>query len=39
MSGCLGAEALKDLFDPAYYLRYEDAIFARVLAAPVKEKR
>lgn len=39
MSGRLGAEALKDLFDPAYYLRYEDAIFARVLAAPVKEKR
>ena len=39
ISGRLGAETLKDLFDPAYYLRYEDAIFERVLAAPLTEDR
>ena len=26
----LGAAALDDLFDPGYYLRFEDAIFQRV---------
>jgi len=30
ISGRLGAQALDELFDPGYYLRFEDAIFQRV---------
>lgn len=32
IAGRLGAAALEELFDPGYYLQFEDAIFARVFA-------
>ena len=32
ISGLLGREKLDEIFDPKFYLRNEDAIFARVFA-------
>ena len=37
MRARLGEAALAELFDPAYYLQHEDAIFARVFSADAAE--
>jgi adenylosuccinate lyase len=37
LNGLLGAGALDEVFDPSYYLRFEDEIFGRVFGAPQGE--